>query len=288
MHKDEAIIDIPLVYQLIKSQFPQWANLPIEPIRSAGTDHAIFRLGEELAIRLPRIIGATEQIHKEQHWLPRLAPHLPLKISTPIAKGKPDAGYPWHWSIYEWLEGENATLQPVDDPIQAAKDMAEFIIALQKIDPSGAPIPGSHNFGRGVPLAARDANTRQNIAALDGMIDTAAATAIWESALKCPIWDQPPVWIHGGKLSAVIDFGGLAVGDPACDLQLAWNYFTGEARQIFREMLAVNDATWIRGRGWVLSIGIIALPYYQETNPVLAGIARRAIDAVIEDYRLTG
>src|SRR6516165_2756429 len=160
MHADEVDIDVSLVCQLLVTQFPQWRDLPIVPIHSAGTDNAIFRLGYDMSVRLPRIQNATLQVDKEHLWLPRLAPHLPLAIPVPIAKGTPSDGYPWQWSIYKWLKGENATIERIPDTAQAAHDLAHFIAALQQIDPTGGPLPGSHNSFRGVPLITRDAETR--------------------------------------------------------------------------------------------------------------------------------
>jgi aminoglycoside phosphotransferase (APT) family kinase protein len=296
MHADEVETHVALVGRLLTAQFPQWAQLPIEPVPSAGTDNALYRLGTRMAVRLPRIHWATEQVEKEHLWLPRLAPHLPLAIPVPLAKGRPGEGYPWHWSVCRWLDGENATLERIADPRQAATDLAQFIAALQRIDPTGGPLSGPHNFSRGVPLALRDSPTRVAIAELHGMLDVDAVTAAWEAALQAPAWRRPPVWIHGdlqsgnllavgGRLSAVIDFGGLGVGDPACDLIVAWNLFSAETREVLRAALGVDDATWARGRGWALSVGLIALPYYQSTNPVLASIARRAIDEALADHQ---
>jgi len=295
MHDDEVHTDASLVGRLLAAQLPQWAKLPVTPVQSAGTDNAIYRLGDEMAVRLPRIHSAVLQINKEQQWLPKLAPHLPLAIPLPLAKGKPGEGYPWPWSVYQWLKGENASLERIADPIQAATDLAQFITALRQIDSTGGPLPGAHNFFRGVPLAVRDAETRAAIANLHGMLDTEAITAAWDVALQSPGWKAEAVWIHGdlqsgnllaqrGRLSAVIDFGGLAVGDPACDLQIAWNLFSSEARNVFRDLLQVDDAAWARGRGWALSVGLIALPYYKDSNLVLAAIARRAIDEVLADH----
>jgi Predicted aminoglycoside phosphotransferase len=296
MHADEVSIDKALVGRLLAAQFPQWADLPIEPVHSAGTDNAIYRLGDDLAARLPRIQRATEQVEKEHRWLPRLAPLLPLAIPVPLAKGMPAEGYPWHWSIYRWLEGENATIERIADPRQAATELAQFVTALQRIDPAGGPSPGTHNSFRGVPLAMRDAETRAAIASLHGTIDADAAIAVWETALQASAWHGRAVWLHGdlqagnllaqrGRLSAVIDFGCLGVGDPACDMMVAWMYLSADTRDAFRAALSVDDATWARGRGWALSFGLIALPYYQSTNPVLAGIARRAIDEAIADHK---
>jgi aminoglycoside phosphotransferase (APT) family kinase protein len=296
MHADEVDIDAALVGRLLAAQFPHWANLPIEAVRSAGTDNAIFRLGDDMAVRLPRIYWATEQVDKEQEWLPRLAPHLPLAIPVPLGKGMPAEGYPWHWSVYRWLAGENATIERIADLRQTATDLALFIAALQRIDSTGGPRPGTGNSGRGVPLAMRDADTRAAIASCAGLLDTGAVTAAWDAALQAPVWDGLPVWIHGdlqsgnllverNRLSAVIDFGCLGVGDPACDLQVAWTLFSGKSREVFRRALAVNDASWARGRGWALSVALIALPYYLDTNPVIVAASWRAIDAVLADHK---
>ena len=292
MHVDEVRTDVSLVRRLLAAQFPQWADLPVTPVRSAGTDNAIYRLGDDMAVRLPRIHWAVDLVHKEQRWLPRLAPHLPLPIPVPIAKGMPGEGYPWHWSVTPWLEGENATPERIAGHCQAATELARFVRALERIDTAGGPPAGPANFYRGVPLEMRDAATRVAIAALEGVLDAGAAIAAWEEALRAAPWDRSPVWLHGdlqsgnllvvqGQLSAVIDFGCLGVGDPAVDLIVAWNLFSGDARDAFREALAVDDATWARGRGWALSVALIALPYYRDSNPVLAGISRRAIDAVL-------
>jgi aminoglycoside phosphotransferase (APT) family kinase protein len=237
MHVDEVDTDVSLVGRLLAAQFPQWAGLPIEPVPSAGTDNAIYRLGEDMAVRLPRIAWAIGQVEKEQRWLSRLAPHLPLAIPVPLAKGTPGEGYPWHWSVYRWLKGETATIERIADPRQAATELAQFVAALQRIDPTGGPPPGPHNSFRGVPLAMRDTRTRAAIATLHGTLDTDAVTAAWDAALQAPAWDGPPVWIHGdlqsgnllavqGRLNAVIDFGCLGVGDPACDVMAAWIFLS--------------------------------------------------------------
>lgn len=294
MHIDELDVDVALVGRLLAAQFPHWAALPLTPVHSAGTDNALYRLGSDLVVRLPRIEQASGQVEKEHRWLPRLAPHLPLAIPVPLAKGRPGEGYPWPWSVYKWLAGENATIQRIADAGQAARELADFLAALHRIDPTDGPSPGMHNSYRGLPLATRDTETRAAIGELSSMLDAEAVTATWEAALQAPAWQGPPVWIHGdlsplnllvegGRLSAVIDFGCLGVGDPACDLQVAWNLLSGESRDSFRTALRFDDATWARGRGWALSVGLIALPYYQRTNPTLAGIARRAIEQALAD-----
>jgi aminoglycoside phosphotransferase (APT) family kinase protein len=294
MHVDEVDTDSSLVARLLAAQFPQWADLPIKPVPSAGTNHAIYRLGSDMAVRLPLIEGAIEQMDKEYQWLPRLAPHLPLAIPVPLALGTPGEGYPLRWSVYQWLEGENAENQRIVEESQAALDLAHFITALQRIDAVSWSPPGPPISSRGVPLSTRDARVRSAIAELSGVLDTDAVTAVWDAVLQVSEWHGPPVWTHGdllpgnllvqqSRISAVIDFGVLGVGDPACDLIVAWSLLSAHTRYLFRTALAVDDATWERGRGWALSIGLIALPYYQSTNPVFAATARRMIDEVLAD-----
>jgi len=296
MHVDEVPIDTPLVERLIGAQFPLWRGRRLVPVRSAGTDNAIYRLGDDMAVRLPRRPGASGQIEKEYRWLPTLAPMLPLDVPAPLALGKPAEGYPYHWSVCRWLPGETAVAGPIADLPQAASDLAGFISALQRIDATGGPAPGQHNSGRGEPLAMRDAEARDAIARLDGIVDTRAATVAWDLALEAPAWNGSPMWLHGdllpsnllvqqGRISAIIDFGCLGVGDPACDLMVAWTVLSSRTRAIFRAALAPDDATWIRASGWALSFGLIALPYYLKSNPVLAGIARRTIEEVLADHR---
>ncbi|RAV23182.1 aminoglycoside phosphotransferase family protein [Paenibacillus contaminans] len=289
-------IDTALVKRLIAEQFPEWAGFSFRPVDSAGTDNAIFRLGEDMAIRLPRVDWAVGQVEKEQQWLPMLAPKLPLAIPEPLAMGMPAEGYPWKWSVYRWLEGENAITGQIDNPHEAAIALARFISSMQRIDPAGGPAPGPHNSGRGVPLAERDLPVRNAIEALTDMLDTETAAYAWEAALHAPVWTGQGVWLHGdfhpgnllvarGQLSAVIDFGTLGVGDPACDLMVAWTFLTPESRHTFRTELQADDAAWARGRGWALSFGLIAYAYYLNTNPVLAAISRRTIDEVIIEYK---
>jgi len=289
MHADEVHTDVPLVRRLLAAQFPKWADLPIQSVPSAGTDNALYRVGDDMVVRLPRIHWAVESVEKEHQWLPRLAPLLPVAVPVPLGKGMPGEGYPWQWSIYRWLEGENPTVGGVADSGSLARDLAMFIAALQRVDPSNGPAAG-----RGVPLAMREAPTRAAIEALDGMIDTDATTAAWDAAVRTPEWPGPAVWLHGdlapgnvllvnGRLSAVIDWGGLGVGDPACELAVAWNLLSADTRNIFRAALGVDDSTWARGRGWALSVALIQLPYYRETNPVLAANARHVIHEVLDD-----
>jgi aminoglycoside phosphotransferase (APT) family kinase protein len=290
MHSDEVETDKILVQRLVTAQFPEWANLPIQPVPSAGTDNALYRLGQSMVVRLPRISAATRQVDLEHEWLPRLAPHLPLSIPCPLVKGMPGEGYPWHWSVYSWLEGNDAVAEGVNDLAQAATDLANFIRALQKVDPVGGP-----PSGRGPRLRLRDEGTRRAIAALRESLDTESVTAAWEKSLQTSEWEAPPVWTHGdllptnllierGRITAVIDFGGVGVGDPACDLVPAWSVLSGATRLLFRSLLAVDDSTWVRGRGWALSQALIIVPYYQNTNPALVTVTLRVIDEVLAEF----
>ena len=295
MHADEVETDVSLVRRLVETQFPRWAELPIESVRPWGTDNALYRLGDDKVARLPRIRRATTTLEKEIRWLPRLAPLLPLAIPTLLAVGQPGDGYPFPWSVYSWLEGETATVDRIADQRQAAIDLAQFVGALQRADPADGPAPGQHNASRGEPLMMRDESTRAAIAALSGRIDVEAVTAAWEAALHVPEWSGAAVWIHGDldsrnvlveqrRLSAVIDFGCLGVGDPACDVMVAWKLFSGEARDVFRAELAVDEATWARAHGWALSQAVMALSYYTlETNPVLVSEAQRWMFEVLAE-----
>ena len=296
MHADEVETNPPLVRRLLEAQFPRWADLRIEAVRSAGTDNALFRLGDDMVVRLPRIPSAAGQAAKEQAWLPRLAPLLPLAIPVPLASGSSSDFYPWQWSVYRWLEGTDAgSSAGLGDPARAATELGRFVAALHRVDSAGVPRPGLHNAFRGVPLSNRDRATRAAIHALRDAIDTVVAADCWSAALSSPPWSGNAIVIHGdlqpanllvrdGRLSAVIDFGCLGAGDPACDLMAAWTFLPSPARHAFRAATGADDAAWSRGRGWALSFGLIALPYYASTNPALASTARRTIDEVLTEF----
>jgi aminoglycoside phosphotransferase (APT) family kinase protein len=288
-------INISHVRQLVASQFPQWADLPIRAVEVSGRDNRTFRLGEHMSVRLPSAERYAAQVKKEHRWLPKLAPLLPLQIPIPLAMGVPADGYPWHWSVYRWLEGKSATIERIAGLPQFAITLAQFLVALQRINPAGGPPPGPHNFFRGGPLTVYDSETWDTIAALNGEIDADAASAVWEAALKAT-WHGSPVWVHGdvsagnllvrgGRLSAVVDFGSSGVGDPACDTVIAWTLLSGESREAFRSALPVDGATWARGRGWALWKGLITLAEHINTNPLEAGWARRGIDEVLADHK---
>lgn len=291
MHADEVETDAGLVRRLLAGQFPQWAGLPVEPVVSYGTDHDIYRLGDGFAVRMPRIAWATGQATKEARWLPVLAPHLPLAVPVPVAMGRPAEGYPFEWSVYEWLPGANAN-GTLTDLERAAVDLAGFVTALRRVDTSGG-FPRRRG-GRGAPLAENDEQVRRSIAELGDRVDGTAVLRSWEESLDAAPHEGREVWVHGdllpgnllvvdGRLSAVIDFGALNVGDPACDLQPAWNVFAGTNRQRFRAELGVDDAAWLRGRGWALCQAVVALPYYWDTNPGMIRQASHALAEVLAD-----
>jgi aminoglycoside phosphotransferase (APT) family kinase protein len=293
-HDPRIVVALSLVQKLVAAQFPAWAHLPIRPVAVSGWDNWTFRLGEQMSVRLPSAQRYVPQVDKEHLWLPRLGPQLPLHIPVPLAKGLPTDEYPWPWSVYRWLEGEPAAVARSGDLRLFATSLARFLSALHQIDPAGGPAPGWHNFYRGGPLSVYDGETRHFLTVLDGRIDTRSAAAVWEAALSSA-WQGSPVWVHGdvqptnllvlgGTLHAVIDFGCAAVGDPACDLVMAWTFFSGASRAAFRRSLPLDEATWARARGWALWKALLKLSEHIDTNPGEAAIHRRVIDAVLADH----
>ncbi|WP_406840218.1 aminoglycoside phosphotransferase family protein [Streptomyces sp. AHU1] len=291
MHAGETRIGGPLVRRLLAEQFPRWAELPLRRVRSAGTVNAVYRLGDDMAVRLPRIADGSGDALKEHAWLPRLAPMLPFAVPELLGLGTPAADYPWHWSVVRWLDGDTPAPGAPVDTRQLAADLGAFVAALRGID-----LPGGPASYRGTPLAAVDAETRSAIEDLRGTIDTGAATAAWEEALSAPVWTGPPHWLHAdlmpmnllvhdGRLTAVLDFGTLGTGDPACDFIPAWNLLPAAARPVFRDAAGADDAGWARGRGWALSMALAQLPYYRTTNPVIADNAEHVIREVLAERR---
>ncbi|MFG3037707.1 aminoglycoside phosphotransferase family protein [Streptomyces sp. NPDC048330] len=290
---DEPDIDTGLVAGLVARRFPAWAGLPVRAVDSAGTDNAMFRLGDELVVRLPRVPSAARQVEKEQRWLPRLAPHLPLAVPVPVGRAEPGDGFPLPWSVYRWLDGADAFDAPVTDLAHAAVALGRFGRALRAVDASGGP----RSFRGGPVTAWEEGHLPAAIRDLgaDGVVDAELATTAWESVLRLPQWQGAPVWIHsdllpgnlltrGGRLSAVIDFGGLGTGDPACDMMPAWTLLTAGTRDLFREESGADDATWARGRGWALAWGLVTEHYYRAGNPVLAEVARRTRTEALAEF----
>jgi aminoglycoside phosphotransferase (APT) family kinase protein len=287
-------IDTGLVRRLVATQFPRWAGLPVRPVEFDGWDNRTFHLGDRMAVRLPSAEGYAAQVDKEHRWLPVLAPRLPLPVPVPLAKGAPAAGYPFNWSVYRWIDGDPAGPERIDDLTGFAATLAGFLTALRRVDPDGGPPPGRHSAFRGGPLTTYDAETRRTIEALGDRIPGDLATAAWEAALDAA-WRGRPVWVHGdvaagnllvrdGKLVAVIDFGCSAVGDPACDMTIAWTLFSGDSRRAFRAAASVDPATWARGRGWALWKALITVAEHVDTDPARAAPARRVIDDVLDEF----
>lgn len=286
-------IDEQIVRSLVATQFPHWADLALHLVGPGGWDHTIFRLGDRLAVRLPSAAAYETQVEKEWDLLPALAPCLPLQIPIPVAMGSPANGYPWKWSIYEWIAGEAAALDKIADLRDFAVALAQFLIALQAIDPTLGPPPGRDNFYRGGSLHIYDAETRRAIALLGDKIETDSAVRAWDKGLQSS-WNQAPVWVHGdvstgnlliqdGRLAAVIDFGLLAVGDPACDLAIAWTLFDGRTRVAFRNALPLDDSTWARGRAWALWKALIIASGLCATNAISPVQSMRIIGEVLGD-----
>ena len=251
-----------LVHRLVSDQFPHWSALPVRPVAQGGWDNATFHLGDHMLVRMPTAAEYALAVDKEHRWLPALAPQLPRPVPTPLAKGEPGAGYPFPWSVYVWLAGEPARPDRISQPVRFGQDLAEFVAALRSIDTAGGPPPGRHNWYRGGPLRTFEPLLQDALDTLGDHVDTELAKEVWTAALGAP-WDGADAWFHGdlapgnlllngGELSAVIDFGTCGVGDPACDLAIAWTLLTGEGRHAFRQGLRVDAGTWARGRGWAL------------------------------------
>ncbi|MEJ3749848.1 aminoglycoside phosphotransferase family protein [Actinomycetes bacterium KLBMP 9797] len=286
-------IDAALVRRLIAAQFPQWRDLPVTPVAVDGWDNRTYRLGEDMTVRLPTAAGYVPAVAKENDWLPRLAPALPVAVPPVLAAGAPGEGYPFPWSVRGWLPGETADPARIDDMPGFAVSVAEFIRALQRCDTVGAPHAGQHSFHRGASPAHYDQETRRSLVRLAGRVDTARAAAVWDAALAAE-WRGAPVWFHGdiaagnllvvdGKLAAVIDFGTSGVGDPACDLVIAWTMFAGDSRRAFRQAVAHDEDAWARARGWALWKALLVLSGCVDTDPAQAAIQRHVIDEVLAD-----
>jgi aminoglycoside phosphotransferase (APT) family kinase protein len=287
------VIDERLVRRLVASQFPQWAGLPVRRVELDGVDNRSFRLGRQLTVRLPAGDWYALQVEKEQRWLPRLAPQLPLPIPAPVAKGDPGEGYPYAWSVYRWLDGEPASEQAIGDLTAFATALADFLVALARIDAGDGPPPGRHNFYRGGPLSTYADETLRAIDALGDEIPGDAAKRVWDDAMARS-WRRDPVWFHGdvatgnlllrdGRLGAVIDFGCSGVGDPACDVVIAWTLLSGASRDAFRSALGVDRDTWSRGRGWALWKALITLVGQLDGDPRGAAVSRRVVERVLAD-----
>lgn len=292
IHADEADISLPHVRTLLAEQFPAWAALPIEPVTTGGTDNVMLRLGDALYIRLPRTASAAEALARENRYPALLAPYLPVPISAPLAQGQPDAGYPFVWTIGRWIAGSTPACGECGPAL--ATQLGEFVRALHAIPTAGHAITSY----RGGPISARDALTREAIAQCAPYLDADALLQTWDNVSRVEENTAGECWLHtdiqpgnlltdGGELAAVIDWGGIAIGDPAVDLIVAWNLLGPEAREHFRRAVKVNDETWRRGRAWALSIGVIAYAYYVDKEPSLARTSRYQLEQVAAEMGLT-
>lgn len=286
-------ITAALARRLIAAQFPHWAHLPVRPVQNNGHDNRTFHLGDEMTARLPSAAAYAPQIEKEQRWLPRLAPHVPLPIPAPLAMGAPCADYPWPWSVCRWLDGDPITRANTPNLRGFALDVAGFLRALYGVDASGGPPAGAHNFYRGGSLSVYDAQTREAISVLGKQVDGSLATRVWEDALNAE-WRGVPVWVHGdiapgnllvkdGKLCAVIDFGSCAVGDPACDLVIAWTFLDAASRAAFRSAIGLGEGDWARAKGWALWKALIVCAGLTDPNAYDAQHSPRILQEVMDD-----
>jgi aminoglycoside phosphotransferase (APT) family kinase protein len=283
----EVNIDEALVRALLQAQHPDLAHLTITRVAS-GWDNVIYRLGDDLCVRLPRRRSAAELIEHEQQWLPELAPMLPLRVPVPVRVGRPGAGFPWAWSVCPWLAGEIAATRPPDDAMATAEVLGRFLAVLHRPAPAEAPV----NPVRGIPLAERSPIFHEHLARLGTVIDVAAVRACWHELATARPWAEPKFWLHGdlhpanllvvnASLSAAIDFGDLTAGDPATDLAVAWMLLPPAAHTVLRDARGrVDDDLWARARAWALSWGVACVAHSVD-NPMLARLGRPTLDAAL-------
>jgi aminoglycoside phosphotransferase (APT) family kinase protein len=287
-------IDAALVRRLVDTQFPRWSGLPVTPVEVDGWDNRTYRLGDDMTVRLPTAAGYVPAVAKENEWLPRLAGSLPVAVPPVLASGVPGEGYPFPWSVRGWLPGQTADPGRIDDMTHFAIAVAEFIRALQRCDATGGPLPGEHCWYRGGSPAFYADETHRSLRTLAGRVDTARAAAVWDAALATQ-WQGAPVWFHGdiatgnllvedGKLTAVLDFGTSGVGDPACDLVIAWTMFSGDSRDAFRRTVDHDEDTWARARGWALWKALLVLAKCIDTDPERAATQQRVVEEVLAEH----
>jgi aminoglycoside phosphotransferase (APT) family kinase protein len=279
-------VDVALVRRLVGWSFPQFAALPVEPLPSTGSSNSLFRLGSDLLVRLPRQPGGSATIEKEARWVPLIASGVSVQVPETVAVGEPGFGYGERWSVTRWIAGGTPAV-PWDATTHGssrvmADDLACFVSQLRAIPvPVAALEDPSLSWYRGGPLADLDEDFRSAVDACRGIegldLDLPRAIEVWEAALAAE-QDATPAfnWLHGDllaenllvrdrTLAAVLDFGGLAVGDPTVDLVVAWEVLDREGRHAFRRALDIDDDSWARSKGWALLIAMITFPYYWDT-----------------------
>ena len=294
MMTDDALnINVNLVQQLVSSQFPDWSNLKITEVHPNGWDNRTFRLGDRMSVRLPSAARYSLQVDKEQKWLPVLSEKLPLPVPKPLARGEPNHNYPYNWSIYEWIDGHTATPECIDDMAKFATELGGFLIALRRINAEGGPGPGPGHRGGDLNVYNDQTQKAIEILSTKSNLDTQLLAEVWDTALSSK-WVHPPVWIHGdissgnvlvnnGEISAVIDFGSTAIGDPACDLSIAWTMFDKGSRDAFRTIMDLDDDTWARGKGWTLWKSLIILSGIEQTNTFEAKHSLETVYQLLND-----
>jgi aminoglycoside phosphotransferase (APT) family kinase protein len=278
MHEDEVVVEDETVRRLLAAQLPEWASLPLRRLPPVGTDNQLFRLGDDLLLRFPRIHWAADSAEWEHTWLPRLAPYSPVEVPAPVALGEPGEGYPWHWTVVPWIEGETPTPETFD-PGEWGESLGRFVRAVRDAPGMDAPVTTE---GRGAPLANLDEWVRTWTERADAsLVDHDAVLALWEDALSAPAWDGEPCWFHGdlhegnllvrdGRLVAVIDWGAAGRGDPAIELNALWGYVPDEAVDAYRAAVGLDEASYRRARGFALAPAISGLTYYRDTAPAMA------------------
>jgi aminoglycoside phosphotransferase (APT) family kinase protein len=292
LHADQVDIDVPTAGRLLTQQFPEFSDLPLRHVPSGGTDNAVFRIGEGLAMRMPLRPRSVDGLLKEVRWLPTVAPHLTLEVPQIVATGAPTEEYPFAWAVVRWLHGEDALTSRFASMRDAAEAIGRFVAELQRIEP--VPAPGSEGFVRGRSLIGRDEAFRAALPKCAGLVDVRRVEQVWDDALSQPDWDGPPVWLHSdlipgnillrdGRVVGVLDFGAMCTGDPAYDATAAWSLFDRDHRPLFREIIGVDEPAWCRARGLVVSGGVLALSYYRDTNPSMVAVAHRGISEVLTD-----
>ncbi|MFC9115186.1 MULTISPECIES: aminoglycoside phosphotransferase family protein [Streptomyces] len=296
LHENEIPVDEAFVRSLLREQRPEWAGLPLAPA-GAGTDNTMYRLGDDLVVRLPRTADGAPSLRKEQEWLPRLAPHLPCPVPEPVHAGAPTDAYPVPWSVHRWIDGEEPGPDTVRDWAAFGAGLAAVVRDLHRVDLMGATRADGLSWYRGGSLVPCDEwvgtslDACRTLAGLDLDIDT--LERLWLAALELPEPSGPHVWLHGdlrpanllardGAFHAVIDFGALSVGHPDAEHAPVWD-LPPEARRAYWDTLSLDDLTWLRARAWAIAVGVAGIPYYWHTFPSFAAECRSRLRAILTD-----
>ncbi|KXK63994.1 phosphotransferase [Micromonospora rosaria] len=296
LHHDEVPVDEDTVRSLVRAQCPQWADLPLSPA-GAGTDNTMYRLGDDLLVRVPRTADKARSLRKEQRWLPRLAPLLPRAVPEPRHAGTPTPGFPLPWSVLGWIDGEEPGPDTVSDWAAFGADLAAFVRELHRVDLMGASRTDDLSWYRAGPLQPCDEWVSQYFqdcrATVGDDLDVATLERFWRAALALPEPAGGPVWLHGdlkpsnllvtdGSLHAVIDFGGLSVGFPDAEHATVWD-LPAAGRQAYWDAMDLDEATWTRARAWAVAVGVSGIAYYWHTYPAFVAECRVRLDHILAD-----